>query len=194
MPIHKTYATSARKHLKSTVNSNGYNGQFQLFRQLKSTLTKRSHVSRERARSLRKDDKRRTTRKHLASFLIGVLYALWTTLVNKNETSAFARLTYKWYIAQTLLHHPLEVAPEITIYQKNIECSLMVSDKHIRLLFDNVLTSRHVNRQEQQTAESSRPQTARDIAPIMRTSKSAPHNGDYSRKSRKYNEQRSGYA
>ena len=71
------------------------------------------------------------------------------------------------HFAQALLHHPLEVSAQKTVYQEDIESALMIGHENITLVLLEMLTSLHLYRQEEDADPKPSPILARIIAPEM---------------------------
>ena len=92
--------------------------------------------------------------------------------------SCLAGHTDKGHLAQATLHHPLEVAVEIAIDQENVECTLMVAHKDIRLALFEMLASLHMHRQPEHGDYDTRPQMGWPVTPEMSVAYQAARYGD----------------
>ena len=81
-------------------------------------------------------------------------------------------------------HHPLEVAVEESINQEDVERSLMVGNKDIRLTFAQVLAPFHLHGQEQQSHDEARPALTGIIAPEVAVAQEAADNRYQGRQNR----------
>ena len=92
--------------------------------------------------------------------------------------SLLAGIAHERHLAQGFLHHPLKVAPEITIYQKDVHRTLVVGHKHIALLMVDVFPPLHLDGQQQDVADELRPNLSGIIAPKVRAAYETADNRD----------------
>ena len=175
--VHKIETGHAREHIKGAVDGHGHHGQADVVGQLESPLAEQPHVPGEGATALGEDHQRSAVFQRAACAVDGVLYGFRARLVYKDETGFLASVTHERNFAQRLLHHPLEVAMQITVYQKNVHRALMIGHEDIALSGLQVLASLHLDRQQQHVAENLRPNAAGPIPPEMGTEQHAAHTG-----------------
>jgi hypothetical protein len=74
---------------------------------------------------------------------------MWSTLINKDMMGCFTCHTHQWHLAQLSLHHPFEIPTQETIDNKDVEGTLMIADKDIRLFVFQVLTAFYFDGKQQ---------------------------------------------
>ena len=89
-----------------------------------------------------------------------------------------AGITHERHLAQGFLHHPLKVAPEVTIYPEDVHRTLVVGHKHIALLMVDVFPPLHLDGQQQDVADELRPNLAGIITPKVRAAYETADNRD----------------
>ena len=73
--------------------------------------------------------------------------------------------SYKGDALQLFLHHPLEVVSEVAVYQKYIECSLMICHKNIRRVLVDIFATAYLGAYEKQYTEATCPKHGRIESP-----------------------------
>ena len=178
MPCKEIEALLAGKHIKGAINGHRYDRKLQFISQLEGTPSEHTHVAGERTRSFWKHHKTCTMAKHFTSLPVGLLDSPRTTLVYKNMPGTLTCLSNEKQVTQRFLHHPLEVAAQESIDKKDVKRTLMIGNKHIRLMLCQMLASFHPYRKQKHIAHKTAPYHCRIIAPKVRTAQGASNNGN----------------
>ena len=97
--------------------------------------------------------------------VIGTLYALGAALIYEDLATALAGFAHQRQIAQLLLHHPLEMAPQEAIHEEDIVRALVIGHEHIGLILLQILPSLYMHRQQHDVAHHPTPYMCRPITP-----------------------------
>ena len=92
--------------------------------------------------------------------------------------SLLAGITHERHLAQGFLHHPLKVAPEVTIYQEDIHRALVVGHEDITAVLVDVFAPLDADGQQQHAARQPRPHLAGIVAPEMGIAQNAAYDGE----------------
>ena len=168
----------AAEYIEGAIYGNGHNGQLQLVGQLECTAAEDAHVACEGAGSFWEDKETGAAPQHAMSLFVGGLHSLRATLVNHDMAGAEAGSAHQRYAAEGLLHHPLEIAAQVTIDEEYVVGSLMVGNEDVgRVAVDLPVTADGDGQQHDATHEPA-PYHGRIVAPEMGTAKCATDDGD----------------
>ena len=167
MPQHPLHVTHTRHDIKRTIYRNGHHVELKVVCKHERATLKHSHVTRKRARSLRKHDQRHAILQCSMGLIVGLANLRRASFVNENVVCSLTSLAHKGHITQLTLHHPLEIAVQITINQEDVKRSLVVCHKDIRPSFLQVFASFHLHWQQKHSDNQSSPPLSRVIAPKM---------------------------
>ena len=126
VPAHEVPVTCARHYVERAVDCQRHHGQPQLVGKHERPPAEVAHASRERARPLGEHHHARAVPKYVAGMVVGLLYFARASLVNENLVALYAGIAYEWYLLQSLFHHPLEVAAQVSEDEEYVERPLMV--------------------------------------------------------------------
>mgnify|MGYP000859323053 CR=1 FL=1 len=136
---------------------------------------KRTHMPCKRARAFGEHHHAHSVFQRVACLVVCLLYLARAALVYKYLVRHLAGKANERNLAQLVLHHPFEVASQMTEYQKYVERALMVAHKHIRLVVLQVLASHNLYRQKQHLKYGCCPQLRRIVTPEVAVAKHAAH-------------------
>ena len=90
-----------------------------------------------------------------------------TRLIDEDVTGCLAGLADEGHFTKTYLHQLLEVVSQESVYQEDVEGSLVIGHEHIRGVFAYVRVTLHSYGEQKHVAEEDGPNLARPIAPEM---------------------------
>ena len=99
------------------------------------------------------------------------------SLVDKDLMGIFTSRTDKRYLADAAFHHPLEVAVEETIDEKDVEGSLVIGYEDIGLPRFEMFPAFHLDWQQKQANRKLTPPLAGIVAPEMTIAYQTTENG-----------------
>ena len=148
MPMSEVPVFHAGHNIERAIDSEGHDGQLELIGQHEGTFLESAHVTRKRAGTLWEYDNGAIARlQNMACSLIGSLDLRGAALVDEYLVGVATGIAHERNLVELLLHHPLEVTPQKTVYEEDVEGSLMVGDEDIRLVRFQVFTTLDTNRQ-----------------------------------------------
>ena len=168
VPMGKMPVTHAGHDIERAVDSQRHNGQLQLVGQSKSTFLEQRYMAGERASSLWEHDHGAITRlQNVARLFVGAANLPHSTLVDHDLMRLAAGIAHEGNLLYLVFHHPLEVTSQVTVDEENVEGSLMVGHKDVRLVRLQMFPSLNTDGQEEGTGDDAGPPTAGIVAPIV---------------------------
>lgn len=178
MMPHKVEAFCTGEDIERAIDGHRHDGQLQIIGQLKRAFAKDAQMAGESASAFGENDERSTTLQRFSGKVDGCFHLSRTRFIDKDVPCLVAGVAYKGQAAQGLFHHPLKVAVEIPIHEKDIHRPLVVGHKHIALALSQLLATYNFDLQQQESTDEARPQTSRIIAPEMGAAEYAPDTGN----------------
>ena len=132
-PLDKMPVLGARHHTERTIDRYGNNRQLQLVCQHEGSFLEGTHLCGERTGAFGKDYHAHSAAQSGTSLLVGVAYLAGTALVDKYLMGHLTCHSNQRYLAYITLHHPFEITAKMTIDEEDVECSLVVGNKDVRL-------------------------------------------------------------
>ena len=168
MPCSKMTIFHARHDIERTIDSQRNYWQLEFISQCKCTFLKLTHVSGEATRTFREYHNTAIAMlQGFACFVVGGFHMTRTALIYKDLVRLSAGIAHKRNAAQLIFHHPFEITTEEAIDEENVESTLMVGNKNIRLVGFQVLTSLYSDGQQEYAGNDFCPPTTGVIAPIV---------------------------
>ena len=178
MPSQPMPVAHAGHHVKRTVDGQRANRQLEFISKHERPPTEHSHVACEGARAFGKHHQRHAFLKHLARLVVGLADLARPALVDKDVVSRLTRPPYEGNFAQSLLHHPLEVASQKSVDNEDVDRSLVVADKDVALMLAQMLPPFYLYGEQADPDEKPGPPFARVIAPEMAVAHGASYRRD----------------
>lgn len=178
MPDDEMHVAHTGHDIERTVDGERNDRELQFIGQHEGSAAERAHVTIEGAGSFGKDNERHTFAQNLACLLVGLADFAGSTFVDKNVVGAFGRVADKGNTAQLIFHHPLEIAVQETVDEKDVERSLVIGHEDVALSWLEVLPSGHFHGQEEQADGAACPVAAWIITPEMAVAQGASQYGD----------------
>ena len=145
-PVAVQIERAARKDMERAVQRNRDDGQVLVRRHLERTPLEAAHLARLRARPFGENRHRSAAPEALFRLAHRTSRRLRRGIIDKDKARRPASRPHKRDPLEARLHDPLDRRPQETVYQKDVERTLMIGGKDVRLPFPDMLPAPHLHR------------------------------------------------
>ena len=157
----------AGHHVEGAIDCQRTDRQLEFVGQHERTSSEHAHVAREGSCSLGKHHQRHALLEHLACLVVGLADLARAALIDVDVVGCLASLAHEGYLAQSLFHHPLEVAAQEAVDDEDVKRSLVVADKDVALVLAQMFPSFHFDGKQADPDDEPSPPFAGVVAPVV---------------------------